>query len=158
MATVTLNTGAVMPAISLGVWKIAKETTAAVVLEAIKAGYRGFDCACDYGNEQQVGEGVATAIKEGLVKREELFITSKVAKLLLLPPPPLSLQPRQLLLQLRSLASTLALTGMWMTVVTLSSSFFLAALEHLSRQGARRGRVSQDADGSRPRVSRVHHS
>lgn len=45
---------------------------------AIKSGYRLLDGAGDYGNEKQAGEGVARAIKDGLVKREDLFITSKV--------------------------------------------------------------------------------
>ena len=39
---------------------------------AIKAGYRLFDGACDYGNEKEAGEGVRRAINEGIVKREEL--------------------------------------------------------------------------------------
>ncbi|KAG6334536.1 hypothetical protein ID866_4552 [Astraeus odoratus] len=48
------------------------------VYNAIKAGYRLFDGACDYGNEKEAGEGVRRALKEGIVKREELFITSKL--------------------------------------------------------------------------------
>src|SRR4051812_7183320 len=48
------------------------------VYNAIKSGYRLLDGAGDYGNEKEAGEGVARAIKEGLVKREDLFITSKV--------------------------------------------------------------------------------
>jgi len=39
---------------------------------------RLFDCACDYGNEVQVGQGIKRAIDDKLVTREELFITSKV--------------------------------------------------------------------------------
>lgn len=39
---------------------------------AIKSGYRLFDGAMDYGNEKEAGEGVARAIKDGLVKREDL--------------------------------------------------------------------------------------
>jgi D-xylose reductase len=42
------------------------------VYNAIKAGYRLFDGACDYGNEKQAGEGVRRAIDEGIVKREDL--------------------------------------------------------------------------------------
>lgn len=42
------------------------------VYNAIKEGYRLFDGASDYGNEKQAGEGVARAIKDGLVKREDL--------------------------------------------------------------------------------------
>jgi len=48
------------------------------VYNAIKAGYRLFDGAGDYGNEKEAGEGVRRALDDGLVKREELFITSKL--------------------------------------------------------------------------------
>lgn len=48
------------------------------VQQAVKAGYRLFDGAYDYGNEKECGEGLQRAIKDGLVTREELFITSKV--------------------------------------------------------------------------------
>lgn len=41
-------------------------------------GYRHLDCACDYGNESEVGEGIRAAIDQGLVKREELWVTSKL--------------------------------------------------------------------------------
>ena len=48
------------------------------VYGAIRAGYRLFDCAAVYGNEDQIGEIFTKAITEGLVKREDLFVTSKV--------------------------------------------------------------------------------
>jgi len=67
-----------MPAVGLGLWKISRETTASVVYEAILSGYRHLDCACDYGNEREVGEGIARAVAEGLVGREELWVTSKL--------------------------------------------------------------------------------
>jgi diketogulonate reductase-like aldo/keto reductase len=67
-----------MPKISLGTWKIPKEKCAQAVFDAIQLGYRGIDCACDYGNEVQVGEGIAKAIAEGICTREELFVTSKL--------------------------------------------------------------------------------
>lgn len=40
--------------------------------------YRHIDCACDYGNEKEVGEGIAIAIKEGICAREDLWVTSKL--------------------------------------------------------------------------------
>jgi len=49
-----------------------------IIYEAIKAGVRLFDTAYVYQNEKQVGEGVNKAINDGLVKREELFIITKI--------------------------------------------------------------------------------
>ena len=62
--------------LSFGLWKVknAKEVT----YNAIKQGYRKLDCACDYGNESEVGEGIQQAIKEGICKRDDLHITSKL--------------------------------------------------------------------------------
>ncbi|ODV96517.1 hypothetical protein PACTADRAFT_49847 [Pachysolen tannophilus NRRL Y-2460] len=74
----TLNNGSKIPAVGLGCWKLANETAADMVYSAIKQGYRLFDGACDYGNEKEVGEGINRAIKDGLVKREELFVVSKL--------------------------------------------------------------------------------
>ena len=61
-----------------GFWKVSKEQCEDVCYEAIRAGYRRLDCACDYGNEEQVGNGIARAIKDGLCRRQDLFITSKL--------------------------------------------------------------------------------
>ena len=74
----TLSTGAKMPVLGFGLWKIPTDQCAEAVYQAIKAGYRCLDGACDYGNEVQVGEGIKKAIDEGLVKREDLWITSKL--------------------------------------------------------------------------------
>ena len=67
-----------MPKIALGCWKISRETTAEIVYEAIKLGYRAFDCACDYGNDTEVGHGLKRAIDEGIVSRANIFITNKL--------------------------------------------------------------------------------
>lgn len=67
-----------MPAVGLGLWKIGREVTAATVVEAIRVGYRHLDCAADYGNEAEVGAGIRHAIAQGLVTREELWVTSKL--------------------------------------------------------------------------------
>jgi len=75
---VTLRNGALMPLVGLGTWKIPKDIAAQTVYNAIKAGYRLLDCACDYGNEKEVGEGLKQAIQEGIVKREDVWITSKL--------------------------------------------------------------------------------
>lgn len=67
-----------MPKVGFGLWKIAQQDCAQAVFDAIEAGYRHFDSACDYGNEKQVGEGIKRAIDAGLVTRQELWITSKL--------------------------------------------------------------------------------
>ena len=66
------------PRIGLGLWKIATEVCAEVVYNAIKLGYRHLDSACDYGNEAEVGKGIARALDEGICERADLWITSKL--------------------------------------------------------------------------------
>ncbi|KAJ6784040.1 hypothetical protein PWT90_00327 [Aphanocladium album] len=77
--TVTLNTGAKVPALGYGTWQSAPGEVGAGVFEALKVGYRHLDLAKVYGNQREVGEGIKRAIAEvpGL-KREDIFITSKL--------------------------------------------------------------------------------
>lgn len=67
-----------MPSVGFGLWKIAPDHCADVVYAAVQAGYRHFDGACDYGNEAAVGEGLKRAMADGLVTRDELWVTSKL--------------------------------------------------------------------------------
>lgn len=73
-----LKWGARMPKLGLGFWKIENEKTPQLCEEAIRVGYRHLDCACDYGNEAEVGQGIASALKNGLCEREDLWVTSKL--------------------------------------------------------------------------------
>jgi diketogulonate reductase-like aldo/keto reductase len=76
-----LYTGAEIPAIGLGTFgsdNYDAATIACAVKQAIRTGYRHIDCAAVYGNEKEIGEAIAEIIAEGIVTREELWITSKV--------------------------------------------------------------------------------
>lgn len=74
----TLAGGARLPAVGLGMWKVPRPAAAGLVREAIRTGYRHLDCACDYGNEPEVGAGIAAALAAGECRREELWVTSKL--------------------------------------------------------------------------------
>ena len=67
-----------IPSVGYGLWKIPREQCADLVYDAIAAGYRHLDSACDYGNEKEVGEGIRRALADGLCTREELWVTSKL--------------------------------------------------------------------------------
>jgi D-xylose reductase len=73
-----LKDGGALPAVGFGLWKVEREKAASTVEAAAAAGYRHFDCACDYGNEAEVGVGLQTLINKGVCRREDLWITSKL--------------------------------------------------------------------------------
>lgn len=76
--TVLLNSGYEMPIIGLGTWTHEDDTAENSVYEALKDGYRLIDTAQYYRNETGVGKGIQRAIDEGIVTREEVFVTTKV--------------------------------------------------------------------------------
>lgn len=79
MKYATLNTGANMPLEGFGVFQIPDaDECERVVYDAIRTGYRLLDTAAAYMNEEALGKAVKRAIGDGLVTREELFITTKV--------------------------------------------------------------------------------
>ena len=78
MKNLTFANGDKLPILGLGTWKSKPGEVKQAVLWAIEAGYRHIDAAAIYQNEEEVGQGIAEAIKTGLVKREELFVTSKL--------------------------------------------------------------------------------
>ena len=75
---VQLNRGYMMPVIGLGTWTLSNEEAEESVYHALKVGMRLIDTARYYRNEVGVGKGLQRAIDEGIVKREEVFITSKI--------------------------------------------------------------------------------
>ena len=76
-----LANGDKMPCIGMGTFgsdRFTPDQVSEAVAGAIRCGYRLFDCAAVYGNEDLIGKVFNEAISSGVVKREELFITSKV--------------------------------------------------------------------------------
>ena len=78
MKQLTFSNGDTMPAIGLGTWKSAPGEVHDAVIAAIRAGYRHIDCAAIYGNEPEIGQALSEVFSEGIVKREVLWITSKL--------------------------------------------------------------------------------
>jgi len=78
MPTATLRDASTMPLIGLGTWKAERGEVRRAVEHAVRAGYRHIDCASVYQNEDEVGEALDYVVSRGLVRREELFVCSKV--------------------------------------------------------------------------------
>ncbi len=78
MPALPFANGDAMPALGLGTWRLRPELTAATVRSALELGYRHLDAAAIYGNEPQIGEALRQAFADGLVRREELWITGKL--------------------------------------------------------------------------------
>lgn len=78
MSSLQFRNGEAMPALGLGTWRLAPESTSATVRMALELGYRHIDAASIYGNEAQIGAALRQAFADGLVRREELWITGKL--------------------------------------------------------------------------------
>lgn len=72
--TIPLNDGNRIPQLGLGTWPLTDDEVAPVVVAAIEAGYRHIDTAVRYGNERGVGQGIS----DSGIRREELFVTTKL--------------------------------------------------------------------------------
>ncbi|BFG06195.1 aldo-keto reductase family 1 member B1 [Drosophila madeirensis] len=75
---IKLSNGQEMPVLGLGTWKSFESEAYQSTKNAIDIGYRHIDTAFVYENEQEVGQAVREKIAEGVIKREEIFITTKL--------------------------------------------------------------------------------
>ena len=67
-----------IPLLGYGTWNLDKSNASEAVSYAIVAGYRHIDCAAAYGNEKEVGKGIADGLKKAGLKRSEIWVTSKL--------------------------------------------------------------------------------
>ncbi|XP_004515026.1 aldo-keto reductase family 4 member C10-like [Cicer arietinum] len=73
-----LNTGAKIPSVGLGTWLAAPRVVFDAISNAVNVGYRHIDCAQIYGNEKEIGDALKKLFDDGVVKREDMWITSKL--------------------------------------------------------------------------------
>lgn len=78
MLEVELNNHTFMPQVGFGTYKVTPEQVSDAVYTAISYGYRHIDTAQLYFNEAEVGQGIGKAIADGLVSREQLYVTTKL--------------------------------------------------------------------------------
>ena len=77
----TLYNGDTIPCIGMGTFgsdRVSPDAVATAVAAAVRTGWRLFDCAACYGNEDKIGNAFRASFDEGIVKRSDLFIMSKV--------------------------------------------------------------------------------
>lgn len=73
-----MTSGKLVPCLGLGTWKSTAGDVEKAVMHAIDVGYRHIDTAHAYGNEAEVGVGINAKIADGTVKREDLFVCTKL--------------------------------------------------------------------------------
>uniref|UniRef100_A0ABM0MB62 Aldose reductase-like n=1 Tax=Saccoglossus kowalevskii TaxID=10224 RepID=A0ABM0MB62_SACKO len=77
--SLTFSNGKTMPQIGLGTWMLKPDEVSNAVKSAIDIGYRHIDTAQLYNNEKEIGDVLAEVLSDGAVKREELFIVTKLS-------------------------------------------------------------------------------
>jgi alcohol dehydrogenase (NADP+) len=78
MKTIRLNTGDIIPAVGLGTWTSTEAEMDAAINAAIDVGYRHIDCSPIYENEAAIGNVFKKVFTQGKLKRDELWVTSKL--------------------------------------------------------------------------------
>ena len=67
-----------MPLVGFGTYLISNEDVESVIYQAIEAGYRHIDTAQGYFNEERIGKAITRAISKNIIKREDIYITTKL--------------------------------------------------------------------------------
>lgn len=67
-----------IPSLGFGTWNLDRSNASKAVSLAIQAGYRHIDCAAAYGNQKEVGVGIADGIQKARINRYDLWVTSKL--------------------------------------------------------------------------------
>jgi alcohol dehydrogenase (NADP+) len=78
MKTLQFANGDQMPILGLGTWKSEPGDVYQAVKEALRLGYRHIDCSPMYGNETEIGQALTESFKDGVLSRDQLWITSKL--------------------------------------------------------------------------------
>lgn len=73
-----IASGVEIPLLGFGTWQLEAEDARRMVREALRIGYRHIDTAWIYKNEKAVGDGIADAVAEGIVARDDIFVTTKI--------------------------------------------------------------------------------
>jgi len=73
-----LNTGTNIPSIGFGTWKIPADHAKETIKKALELGFRHFDCALEYGNQEEIGNALHEIIESHQISRGDIFITSKL--------------------------------------------------------------------------------
>ena len=72
------NEVSTIPLLGFGTWNLKESNNSDAVSLAIQTGYRHIDCAAIYGNEKEVGRGITDGLKKARVKRDDIWVTSKL--------------------------------------------------------------------------------
>ncbi|XP_075994359.1 aldo-keto reductase family 1 member B1 [Genypterus blacodes] len=79
--SIELNSGTQMPVLGLGTWKSShwpRPSIQSAVQAAIAAGYRHIDTAYSYGNEEEIGKALRSMTQQGIIRRQDVFVVSKL--------------------------------------------------------------------------------
>lgn len=67
-----------IPYLGFGTWNLDKSNVSEAVSAALQTGYRHLDCATAYGNQKEVGKGIADGLKKANLTRSDIWVTSKL--------------------------------------------------------------------------------